>query len=291
MIKGILPALITPINEKGELNVEALNKLINDMILNGADGFYLCGATGEGLNLSASLHKQMAKEAIKAIDERVPAIVHVARLNFDEAIELAKYAESVGASAISAIPPIFYRYNLDELYDYYKILSESVSIPLVIYNNPSAGVTFSKDMLKRLFSLPNVKAIKWTNNDYATVMATKAEIPDANFINGPDQMLLMGLTAGCDAGIGTTYNFLLPEIKGIYNAYVSGDIKEANRLQSYVARVCSAMSGRNLIMATKFIVSRFGYDVYHPIAPMRKFTEAEEKALIESLRSVGMDIN
>lgn len=291
MFKGILPALITPIDEKGNLNKDALNALINDMIKKGADGFYLCGATGEGLNLPIELHKDCSKEAIKIIDGRVPAIVHVARLDFGEAITLAKHAERVGAAAISAIPPIFYTYDEDEIYSYYKMLSESVSIPVVIYNNPNAQVTFNEKILKRLFSIPNVKGIKWTNYDFATVSAVKAKLPDANFINGPDQMLLFGLTAGCDAGIGTTYNYLLPEIKGIYNAYKSGDLKKAQELQSYVARICAAIKGKNIIMSTKFIMSRLGYDVYYPIAPMRKFTAEEEAALISKLRLEGMNIS
>ena len=185
MFKGILPALITPIDEKGNLNTEALSALIEDMLKNGADGFYLCGATGEGLNLSFELHKEMAKKAIEIVNKRVPCIVHIARLDFNEAVALAKHAEKVGAAAVSAIPPIFYRYDNEELYNYYKTLAESVNIPFVIYNNPSAGVTFSRDMLKKLFSIKNIKSIKWTNYDYSTVMATKSELSDINFINGP----------------------------------------------------------------------------------------------------------
>ena len=84
MFSGIMPALITPIDERGNLNKKELSRLIEDMLKNGADGFYLCRATGEGLNLSFELHKEMSREAIKIIDKRVPAIVHVARLDFSD---------------------------------------------------------------------------------------------------------------------------------------------------------------------------------------------------------------
>ena len=290
MFKGIMPALITPIDGNGKLNKDVLKELINDLIAKGADGFYLCGATGEGLNLSFELHKEMTAEAIKIIDNRVPAIVHVARLVFSEALVLAKYAESMGAAAISAIPPIFYTYNEDEIFNYYRILSENVDIPVVIYNNPNAAVTFNEKILRRLFSIPNVKSIKWTNYDFATVSAVKSVIPEVNFINGPDQMLLYGLTAGCDAGIGTTYNYLLPEIKKIYDAFVSGDLESAKKYQSYVARVCEAIKGYNIIMSTKFILSKQGYDVYNPILPMLKLNDEEEKSLLLKLRNAGMNI-
>lgn len=290
MFKGIIPALVTPINEKGEINSPVLKKLVSDLMNGGADGFYLCGATGEGLNLTTLQHKEMVRQTIEIVVGRVPCIVHVARTVYSEMIELAQYAESVGATAISAIPPIFFKYDEDEIYSYYERLAASVNIPIVIYNSPAAAVAFSNDLLDRLFSIPNLTSIKWTNSNYATVMSTKARIPEANFINGPDEMLLQGLCAGCDAGIGTTYNFLLPEIKGIYNAFHTHDMKKAQELQTYVARVCEVFKGAGAIMTAKFILSRFGYDVYYPIHPMRKLTEKEERGIITYLQGVGMDI-
>ena len=290
MFKGILPALITPLNDKGEINSPALERLVTDLLSLGADGFYLCGATGEGLNLTATQHKEMARQTIEIVSGRVPCIVHVARTVFSEMIELAQYAESVGASAISAIPPIFFKYDEDEIYSYYERLAKSVNIPIVIYNSPAAAVAFSSKLLDRLFSLPNLTSIKWTNSNYATVMSTKSRIPEANFINGPDEMLLQGLSAGCDAGIGTTYNFLLPEIKEIYNAFLIGDMEKARKTQSYVARICEVFNGRSVIMTAKFIMSRLGYDVYYPIHPMRRLSEKEENEVITFLHNQGMKI-
>ena len=290
MFKGVFSALITPLDEKGKLNKAVLRDLIEDLLSDGADGFYLCGATGEGLNLTVEQHKETAKAAIEIINGRVPAIVHVARTVFSEMTELAKYAESVGASAVSAIPPIFYKYNDDEIYSYYKTLADSINIPVVIYNNPSAGVAFPVSLLKRLFSIPRITSIKWTNYNFATVMGAKAEIPKANFISGPDQMLLLGLTAGCDAGIGTTYNFIMRDVKNVYEAFSSGDGKKALEYQTYVSRVCAAIGGVNIIMVTKFILSKLGYDVYYPIPPMQRLTEQEEEKVLSALREAGMKI-
>lgn len=290
MFKGIMPALITPINEKGGINSPVLKKLVCDLMGGGADGFYLCGATGEGLNLTVTQHKEMVRQTIEIVDGKVPCIVHVARTVYSEMIELARYAESVGATALSAIPPIFFKYDEDEIYSYYERLANSVKIPIVIYNSPAAAVAFSNNLLDRLFSIPNLKSIKWTSPNYATVMSAKARIPKANFINGPDEMLLQGLAAGCDAGIGTTYNFLLPEIKEIYNDFMSGDMVKAREKQAHVAQLCEVFQGRSIIMTTKFIMSRLGYDVYYPIHPMRRLTAEEEQGVITYLKSVGMDI-
>ena len=80
-------------------------------------------------------------------------------------------------------------------------------------------------------------------------------------------------------------------VKKVYTAFKSGALDVAQKNQSYVSRVCAAISGVNIIMSTKFILSRLGYDVYYPIPPMRRLTEDEENALIERLRAVGMNIN
>ena len=292
MIKGVIPAIITPVTESGELNVTALEGLIEKLISEGADGFYACGATGEGLILTKDVHKAMVRETVRITNGRVPTIVHVARTDFLEMLELARYAEQVGAYAISAIPPIFYKYGEEEIYKYYERLCAEVNIPVVIYNNPNTGVTFSQGLLKRLFSIENLTAIKWTNYDFAMVLRVKRELPDFNFINGPDEMLLFGLMAGCDAGIGTTYNFLMPEIRAIYDNFRAGNYEQARLIQSYVDTVIGVLlGGGNIIVMTKFILSRMGLDTYHALAPTAKLTAEAEEKLLADLRAVGFNID
>ena len=288
--EGIMPAIITPTDKEGKLNLPVLTRLIEDLIAQGADGFYICGATGEGVTIDKTLHMEMTRESVRIVRGRVPCIVHVARMNYGEMIELARYAEKSGADAISAIPPIFYKYPDDSIYAYYERLCAAVSIPVVIYNNPNTGVSFGIDLLTRLFKIPNLTAIKWTNYDFFSVLQLKERVPEANVINGPDEMLAMGLTAGCDAGIGTTYNFQLPLIKAIYNAHRAGRIEEARALQSRADKIIGAILGGNVIMATKLILSKQGYDCYYPIFPMPMFTEAEEEALIARVREAGLSI-
>ena len=286
---GVMPALITCMDENGNLNRPVLEKLLEDLIAQGADGFYVCGATGEGLTISKQLHMDMTRETVKIVAGRVPCIVHVARMNVEEMLELAAYAEQVGADAISAVPPLFYKYDNDGIYAYYKRLCDSVKIPVVIYNNPNTGVSFGIDLLERLFSIPNLTSIKWTNSDFFTVLRLKERVPEANVINGPDEMLAMGLAAGCDACIGTTYNFQLPIIKAIYNAFKENRPDEARELQMKADKIIGALISRNTIMATKLLMDRMGYDVYHTVCPMQKFSPEVEELQLKELRDAGFE--
>ena len=286
---GVMPALITCMDENGNLNRPVLEKLLEDLIAQGADGFYVCGATGEGLTISKQLHMDMTRETIKIVAGRVPCIVHVARMNVEEMLELAAYAEQVGADAISAVPPLFYKYDNDGIYAYYKRLCDSVKIPVVIYNNPNTGVSFGIDLLERLFSIPNLTSIKWTNSDFFTVLRLKERVPEANVINGPDEMLAMGLAAGCDACIGTTYNFQLPIIKAIFKAFKENRPDEARELQMKADKIIGALISRNTIMATKLLMDRMGYDVYHAVFPMQKFSPEVEEMQLRELRDAGFE--
>ncbi len=288
---GVMPALITPLTAEGTLNVPVLEKLMEDLLRQGADGFDLGGATGEGIILDKQVHKDLTAEAVRIARGRVPCIVHVARMNYAEMIELAQFAEKAGAAAISAIPPLFYDYSHADIYRYYEGLSDAVNIPIMIYNNPSTGVHFSAEQVAQLYNIKNVTAIKWTNYDYVQIMRLSALTNgEFNIINGPDEMLLCGLTAGADGGIGTTYNFLMPQIKAIYNAVRAGDVETARKVQVKVCDIINVLARYNCILATKVILEARGYDVCHPLYPVADYTPEEKAAMLEEFRKAGLEL-
>ena len=203
-LQGIMPALATPLCKDENVNLFVLRELVEFFLNKGANGFYLAGATGEGLAIRPDQRRLLAESAIRQVGGRVPCIVQVASTDFSEVIRLAKHAESVGADAISSTPPIFFRYDEDDVYNYYKALSDAVSIPIMIYNSPLAGFPISPAFAARMFEIDNVTSIKWTSSDYFGLMQLKQLTNgEMTVMNGPDEMLLMGLSAGADGGIGT----------------------------------------------------------------------------------------
>ena len=288
---GVMPALITPLTEDGKLNREVLEKLIEDLIAQGADGFYIGGATGEGIILDADVHKELTTESIKIINGRVPSIVHISRMNYNEMLDLARHADAAGADAISAIPPLFYQYDHQAIYNYYEGLSNAVNIPIMIYNNPNTGVHFSAEQVAELYNIKNVTAIKWTNYEFYQVMRildlTKGEF---NVISGPDEMLLCGLAAGADGCIGTTYNFLMPEVRAVYDAFRAGDIEGARKAQTVVSTIVDELIKYNVVLATKVILEAKGYDVNHPLYPMHDYTPEQKAEMLANLQKAGLKL-
>ena len=288
--EGILPAIITPIDKDGKLNVKELERMLERFIAEGADGFYVLGATGEGVIVSKELHMEMTRETLRIVNHRVPCIVHVARINNDEMLELAKYTESLGAEALSAIPPIFYKYRECDIYNYFKALCDTVKIPVLIYNNPNTGVAFSDALLEKLFSIPNLTGIKWTNPNYLQVIALRDAHPELNIINGPDELLLLGLTAGCDAGIGTTYNFMVPLFKKVYENFKAGNVTEAKKYQTLVTKIILAIIPFGALRATKYLLSVQGLDVNYNFNPTGSYTDEEKAAILAAVREAGLEI-
>ena len=289
--KGVMPALVSPLDANEKINIPVLNQLLTDLLAKGADGFYLCGATGEGIAIDPEERMVLAEEAIKTVGGRKPCIVQVASGNFEDAIRLAKHAEKVGAAAISATPPLFFSYDKDDVYNYYKKLADAVSIPMMIYYNPAAGFHINADIAAKMFEIDNVTAIKWTSSDYYQMMRlrdlTKGEM---NIINGPDEMLLMGLSAGADGGIGTTYNFMFDIIRGIYDNFMKGDLETAREYQTRAIRIISVLLNYKIIPAAKAVLEAQGYAVGNATFPMKRYSDAEKATIVQQMRAAGLEI-
>ena len=289
--KGILPALSTPLHKNETINTDVLKKLIAFFIKKGADGFYIGGATGEGLSLKAEQRIILAEEAIKATNGHCPCIVYVSAPYFNDAVEIAKRAEKAGASAISATPPMFFRYEEDDVYNYYKKLAESVNIPLMIYYNLSAGFNMSAEFAAKCFEIDNVTSIKWSSPDYSEMRKLKElTYGEMNIMNGPDDFLLTGLTNGADGGIGLTYNFMFELFKDIYDKFQDNDMESARKTQYKACQIINALHNYKSIPVTKLLLTKMGFDMENAAFPYRQYTESETKAIISTLKKAGLEI-
>lgn len=286
-IKGIIPALVTPLNKDECINLPALKKLMTDLLNQGADGFYIGGATGEGLALRTEERKLLTEGAIEnAKKAKKTCIIQIASMNFFDAVTLAKHAEEKGATAISATAPLFFSYSEDDVYNYYKKLAQSVHIPMMVYYNPFSKFPMDAKFGKRLFEIDNVTSIKWTSTDFYQMMLLK-EITNGemNIINGYDEMLLSGLSAGADGGIGTTYNYQLKYIKEIYNSFIENNIDNAKKYQVKVAKTVNAFNGEPIIPASKAVLECMGYDVGNATFPMKQYTKEEKEKIYNSIQN------
>ena len=158
----------------------------------------------------------------------------------------------------------------------------------MIYYNPAAGFPMSADWVAKCFEVDNITAIKWTSPDYCGMMELKnLTHGEMNIINGPDEMLLMGLNAGADAGIGTTYNFMLPLIRGVYDNFISGNGEKAQEYQRKIAHIISRMRSYHTIAATKVLVEAKGYAVGNAAFPIKRYNAEDKQQIVDALTDAG----
>ena len=288
--QGVFPALITPLTKDEKLNISALEKLLAYEMKEGADGFYIGGATGEGLLLDIPERKKLCEKSIEFIGKDKTKIVHITDMNFRNTIELAKHAEAAGADAISSIAPIYFKYDENEIYEYYKAIAASVNIPVIIYYTVAAGVNISLDLFTRLFAVDNITGVKWTSSNYYEMISLREKFPDATIFNGPDEMLVCGLAGGANGGIGSTYNIMYPTIREIYDRFRAGDITGAQEAQKKADKIIRAILKYSVIPVCKLVLEERGIEVGNASFPMVKYTAEQRKQILADLTEAGLVI-
>lgn len=130
--QGVLPAIVTPLDQNGEFAPEVFERLLAHVYEAGTHGVYVCGQTGEGLLLPVAMRQHLAEAAVKGSPKGKLVIIHVGAAHLPDAIQLARHAERIGASAVSSLPPAG-NYTFPELRKYYQELAGACGLPFLVY--------------------------------------------------------------------------------------------------------------------------------------------------------------
>src|SRR5919112_2700788 len=162
MFRGLMPAMVTPFDERGEVDLEAAEAVVERFIEAGVDGISPLGSTGEFSHLTADERKRFAEEVTRMVAGRVPLVVGVGSSGTREAVELARHAESVGADSVLVVSPFYWKASEEGLFRHFAAVAEAVGIPVVIYNLPMlTGIDLSPSLIARVATeCPNVVGIK-----------------------------------------------------------------------------------------------------------------------------------
>lgn len=233
-INGVIPAMITSFNKDESINKEGIRKTVNYLISAKVDGLYITGSTGETFLMSQEEKKQAIEIIVEEVNGRVPVIAHIGSIGTKITTELGQYAEKIGVDALSALPPFYYGFSNDEIFNYYQDISNSTNLPITVYNISHAHL-MDLDMLKRLASIKNVKGVKYTAPTHFNFIKIKKEIGNSfKIYSGMDEMSLSGLISGADGIIGSFYN-LMPELfVDIYAKIKEENINEAKKIQEKI---------------------------------------------------------
>jgi 2-dehydro-3-deoxy-D-pentonate aldolase len=170
MFRGLMPAMVTPFDERGEVDLEATEAVVERSMEAGVDGISPLGSTGEFSHLTGDERKRFAEEVVRIVAGRVPLVIGVGATGTKEMVELALHAESVGADAVLVVSPFYWKVGEEALFRHFATVAESVGIPVVIYNLPMlTGVDLSPLLVARIADeCPNAVGIKDTVMSFST---------------------------------------------------------------------------------------------------------------------------
>lgn len=254
---GIFPALMTAFDGDSGIDTYSIARLVEKLRADGVNGLYVGGSSAEMI-LCSTEERRKILEGVMSASDGLTIIAHIGAASTNDSLELARHAVMCGVDAISSVTPFYYKYRFDEVKHYYERFAD-VGLPLIIYNIPAlTGASYGFDQLCELLEIPGVEGMKFTSSDFYLLNRLAAKYPEKVFYNGSDEMLLSGLAAGADGGIGTTYNFM-PDVFGcIWSLFSEGRMYEALELQRIADRVISVVLKYGSVVGSKQMTEYYG---------------------------------
>lgn len=285
--EGIVPAVVTPLDGEGGLNAGSLERLLGRLYEAGSAGVYVCGQTGEGLQLPLEVREQAVEVAVAQTPAGRSVIAHVGAGNTADAVRLAKYARRAGAHAVSSLPPGS-AYSFGEVRGYYEALAEAADLPVLVYYFPefSAAIRTTEQVLE-LCEIPGVIGLKFTDFDLYRMSIISRE--GYTIYNGRDEVLAAGLLMGAQGGIGSFYNLVPQLFVKLHGHARAGRWSEARAEQDRINDLIRAVLQFPLLAAIKCLLGWSGIDCGAPVPPRRVLTAEEEGALREAVRGAGFE--
>lgn len=284
-LKGIFPALVTPLRDDETVNLPALEKLLERVHRAGVDGVYACGSTGEGVLLPEAERRKILEAAVGASPRGKHVIAHVGSWSLAESERLAKHAERHGASAASCIRPPGVTYP--EMLAWYRRLAASTGLPFLAYYIPSGpSESLSVDQLTEICRLPGVAGIKYTDYDLYTLSLLARE--GFLLFNGRDEVLAAGLLMGACGGIGSIYNLVPGWFVELNQLALAGRWPEARLLQDRINDLIRVLLRFPFLSALKKVLTWEGIPCGSVVRPRTVLTPAQETQLRKEIDELGI---
>lgn len=262
LFEGAGVAIVTPFCEDG-INFSVLGKMIDDQIAGGTDAIIITGTTGESSTMSDEEHKAAIKFAVDHTKKRVPVIAGTGSNETEYAIQLSKYAESVGADGLLLVTPYYNKCTQQGLTKHYNAIANSVKIPCILYSVPSrTGVTIKPETLFELSKTENIVAIKEASGDLSAIAKMRALCGDNMTIySGNDDQIVPIMSLGGKGVISVLSNVMPKETHDICRFYLDGKVKESADLQIKLLDLIEALFYEVNPIPVKTAMRLMGYEV------------------------------
>ncbi|MEM9341848.1 MAG: 4-hydroxy-tetrahydrodipicolinate synthase [Pseudomonadota bacterium] len=289
MIKGSLPALVTPMRD-GAVDYEALEKMVEWQIGEGSHGLVPVGTTGESPTLSHAEHEAVVERVVKTAAGRVPVVAGAGSNNTDEGIRLMRHAESVGATAALVVTPYYNKPTQAGLFAHFKALHDCCELPIIIYNIPGRSVIdMSPATMGKLAELPRIIGVKDATGD-VTRVSDQRKACGADFIqlSGEDGSAI-GFNAHGGVGcISVTANVAPRLCAAFQEATLAGDYAKALEYQDRLFPLHRAIFLEPGLAGAKYGLSLMGHCTEEVRLPLVGLTDPTKSAIKAAMKHAGV---
>ena len=284
---GIWPAMLTPTTPAGDADLAACERLVDLYARQHLGGIYLVGSTGGWPLFSVPERKQIAETVVKAAAGRIPVMVHVGAVATADAVELARHAAAVGAHAVSAVGPIYFKHPPEVAFHFYRTLGAATPLPLFAYH--LSGVNSStigpREMAARLLDIPTVAGMKITDHDlYPFGLIHGVAGGRLRLFSGADEVMCHAVLSGACGAIGTFYNLWGPACAAARAATAAGDAAAG---RDFMLRFQSAIADAHAGGIWSFLRAgmrvKYGIDVGMPRPPLGSADGAWDEGRVREL--------
>jgi 4-hydroxy-tetrahydrodipicolinate synthase len=288
-VKGIIPAIVTPMNDDESVNIDVLRQQIERQIAGGVHGLFPFGTNGEGYILSEKEKIEVLEATIDQVKGRVPVYAGTGCISTTDTIRMSKKAEELGADILSIITPSFALASQKELYDHYVEVAKHVNIPIVLYNIPArtGNKLLPETVAKLAKDVDVIVGAKDSSGDWDNLLAyiTQTRDLDKDFrvLSGNDSLILPCLKEGGAGGITGCANVYPHVLSSIYDLFIEGKLEEAQAAQDSIANLRAVFKYGNPNTIVKTAVALLGYNVGKCRAPFNQVPEEGVEALKQVL--------
>ncbi len=296
MFKGLMPAMVTPFDERGEIDLEATEAVVERFVEAGVDGISPLGSTGESTHLAADERRRFTEDVVRIVAGRVPLVAGVGSAGTREAVDLARHAQSAGVDAVLVVSPFYWTVGEEALFRHFAAVAEAVDIPVFIYNLPLLiNTDLSASLVARIAAeYPNVAGIKDTTAQYTHTVEVLQEVkparPDFSVLAGFEPLILPSMLAGADGSICAFANVAPELFVELVRSARDGDLDRAAQLHRQVLTLVTlGVYSDPPMSAIKLAMRKLGVPISPAVrGPALLIPEEAHEKVEDVLREAGL---
>lgn len=290
VFRGSAVAIVTCFDERGRLNLNAFENLVEWQLEQGTNAIVVCGTTGESATLTEQEFAALIESAVRTVAKRVPVIAGTGSNNTEHAIRRSVLAQSLGADAILCVTPYYNKTTQRGLIAHFTAIAESCPLPMILYNVPSrTGISCTAETYAQLALVPSIAGVKEASGDFTLVLKTRSLCPpDFAIYSGNDDQIVPTLALGGSGVISVLANIAPRETADICCLYFEGQGARAERLQTKFAPLIEALFCETNPIPVKTALAMMGRDTGVMRLPLVPMSEQNRRILQRAMINAGL---